>query len=148
MYVLGHPRYRTWWRHEMETLSALLALCEGNPPVTGGFPLKRQWRGVVFFDLRLNKHLSKQSRCRWIETPSRSLWRHRNEKVWTRLDNLLYLSPHLATNEIMQFQHKKVRTKCKLGTTRSNDNRWVVEIRNKISLVAALCRNETVYLYR
>ena len=28
----------TWWRHQMETFSALLALCEGNPPVTGGFP--------------------------------------------------------------------------------------------------------------
>ena len=24
-----------WWRHEMEIFSALLALCEGNPPVTG-----------------------------------------------------------------------------------------------------------------
>ena len=30
----------------------------------------------VFFDLRLNKRLSKQSRRRWFETPSRSLWRH------------------------------------------------------------------------
>ena len=25
----------------METFSALLALCEGNPPVTGGFPLTK-----------------------------------------------------------------------------------------------------------
>ena len=25
----------------METFSALLALCEGNPPVTGGFPSQR-----------------------------------------------------------------------------------------------------------
>ena len=33
----------------------------------------------VFFDLRLNKHLSKQSWGWWFETPSRSLWRHRNE---------------------------------------------------------------------
>ena len=30
----------------------------------------------VFFDLRLNKRLSKQSKRRWFETPSRSLWRH------------------------------------------------------------------------
>ena len=28
----------TWWRHHMETLSTLLALCEGNPSFTGGFP--------------------------------------------------------------------------------------------------------------
>ena len=25
----------TWWRHQMETLSALLAICAGNSPVTG-----------------------------------------------------------------------------------------------------------------
>ena len=33
----------------------------------------------VFFDLRLNKRLTKQSRRRWLETPSRSLWRHCDE---------------------------------------------------------------------
>ena len=27
----------SWWGHNLETLAALLALCEGNPPVTGGF---------------------------------------------------------------------------------------------------------------
>ena len=31
----------SWWCHQMETFSALLALCEGNPPVTGGFPSQR-----------------------------------------------------------------------------------------------------------
>ena len=33
----------------------------------------------VFFDLRLNKLLSKQSWSWWFETPSRPLWRHRYE---------------------------------------------------------------------
>ena len=33
----------------------------------------------VFFDLRLNKQLSKQSRRRWFETPLRSLWRYCND---------------------------------------------------------------------
>ena len=33
-----------------------------------------------FFDLQLNKRLSKQSRRRWLETPSRWLWRHCNER--------------------------------------------------------------------
>ena len=32
----------------------------------------------VFFDLRLNKRLSKQSWGWWFETPAWSLWRHRN----------------------------------------------------------------------
>ena len=31
----------TWWRHQMETLSALLDLCAGNSPVNGEFPLQR-----------------------------------------------------------------------------------------------------------
>ena len=48
----------------METFSALLAICEGNPPVTGGFPSQRPVTRSfdVFFDLRLDKRLSKQSR--------------------------------------------------------------------------------------
>ena len=43
-----------------------------------GFPQYKPvtWRFDVFFDLRLNKRLSKQSRCRWFQTPSCSLWRH------------------------------------------------------------------------
>ena len=64
----------SWWRHQMVTFSALLALCAGNSPVTGEFPAKRPVaRSVgVFLDLRLNKC------CWWFETPSPSLWRHCN----------------------------------------------------------------------
>ena len=53
-----------WWRHQMETFSALLALCAGNSPVIGEFPAQRPvtWIFDVFFDLSLNKRLSKQSR--------------------------------------------------------------------------------------
>ena len=45
----------------METFSASLAICAGNAPVTGEFPAQRPVaRGFdVFFDLRLNKPLSK-----------------------------------------------------------------------------------------
>ena len=69
-----------WWRHQMETFSALLALFEGNLPVTGWFPSQSPvMRSVnVLFDLRLNKCLSKQSRRRWFKTQLRSLWRHCN----------------------------------------------------------------------
>ena len=54
----------------METFSALLAFCAGNPPVTGGFPAQRPLtRGLdVFFDVRLEKRLNKQWRRRWFET--------------------------------------------------------------------------------
>ena len=65
----------TWWRHHIETFSQLLALCEGNPLDAGGFPSQRPMtqRFDVFFDLRQNKRLSKQSSRRWFETPLRSL---------------------------------------------------------------------------
>ena len=71
----------TWWRHQMETFSALLAICAGNSPVPGEFPTQRPVTRSfdVFFDLRLNKRLSKQSWGWWFETPSRPLWRHRND---------------------------------------------------------------------
>ena len=44
-------------------ISALLALCAGNSPVTGEFPVQRPVTRSfgVLFDLRLNKSLSKQS---------------------------------------------------------------------------------------
>ena len=69
------------WRHQMETFSALLAFSAGNSPVAGEFPAQRPLtRGFdVFFDLRLNKPLSKQSRGWWSETPSSPLWRLCNE---------------------------------------------------------------------
>ena len=49
--------------------SALLAHCDGNPPATSWFPLQRPVTRSfdVFFNLRLNKRLSKQSG---------DLWRH------------------------------------------------------------------------
>ena len=64
----------------MEAFSVLLTLGAGNAPVTGEFPSQRPVTRSfgVFFDLRLNKRLSKQSRHAWFETPLRSLWRHCN----------------------------------------------------------------------
>ena len=71
---------KSWWRHQMKTFSALLAFCAGNSPVPGELPAQRPVTRSfdVSFDLRLNKRLSKQSWGWWSETPSRSLWRHRN----------------------------------------------------------------------
>ena len=69
-----------WWRHQMETFSALLASCAGNSPVPGEFPAQRPVTRSfdVFFDLRPNKRLSKQWLDWWFETPSSPLWRHCN----------------------------------------------------------------------
>ena len=64
----------------METFSALLAICAGNSPVPGEFPTQRPVTRSfdVYFDLRSDKRLSKQSWGWWFETLSHSLWRHRN----------------------------------------------------------------------
>ena len=68
-----------WWLHQMETFSALLAICVGNSPVTGEFPTQRPVTRSfdVFFDLRPNQHLrfirikpqqnrTKNCLCQWL----------------------------------------------------------------------------------
>ena len=73
----------SWWRHQMEIISALLAICAGNSPVTRELPAQRPLtRSIdVFFDLRLNKRLSKQWRGWWLDTPSCPLWCHCNAAI-------------------------------------------------------------------
>ena len=46
----------SWWRHQMEIISALLALCVGNSPVPGEFPSQRSVTRSfdVFFHLRVH----------------------------------------------------------------------------------------------
>ena len=70
----------SWWRHQMETCSASLAFVRGIHRWLRGIPLTQTSDAELwcFFDLRLNKRFNKQSRRRWFETLSRSLWRHCN----------------------------------------------------------------------
>ena len=51
-FLVKHP----WWRHQMATRSF-----------------------YIFFGLCLNTWLCTRSRCRWFETPLRTLWRHCDE---------------------------------------------------------------------
>ena len=76
----------TWWRHQMETFSALLAICAGNSPVPGEFPAQRPVARSfdVFFDLHPNKRWSKQWWGWWFESPWCPLWRHGNEPKYSR----------------------------------------------------------------
>ena len=64
----------------METFSALLAICAENSPVPGEFPAQRLVARSfdVYFDLRLNKRLSKKPWGWWFETLPRPLWRDGN----------------------------------------------------------------------
>ena len=47
----GSPDVTAWWRHELETFSALLAICAGNSPSPVNSPHKGQWRGALMFSL-------------------------------------------------------------------------------------------------
>ena len=69
--ILVQCRHAQWWRHEMDTFSVLPAHCAVNSPVTFEFPWRRPVTRIfdVFFDLRLNNRLRKQSRRRWFESP-------------------------------------------------------------------------------
>ena len=101
--TVGHVvvRWRkSWWRLQVETFSALLALCAGNSPVNGAFPAQTPVTRSfdVSFDMRPNKRLRKQSWVWWFETPSCPLWRHchvQGSQCWVLL---LYAIPpiHVA----------------------------------------------------
>ena len=102
--------HTSWWRHQMETSSALLALCAGNSPVTGEFPSQRPVTRSfdVLYHLRLNKQLSKHSWGWWFETPSRSLWRYCK----------VYLNPDIVKKIILEVVRYIARFHVILSTTR------------------------------
>ena len=123
-YYLSKPQSRSWfnqspwWRHQMETFSALLAICARNSPVTGEFPAQRPVTRSfdVFFDLRPNERLSKQSWDWWFETQSCPLWRrckvvmhkgghrkHRQRKISQRLAKFI---PTLMSSQIFITSNK------------------------------------------
>ena len=80
---LGRHKFVTWYilfltRH---ICAAMMTSSNWNIyRVNGSFPSQRPVTRSfhIFFDLRLNRRFSKESRRRWFETPSRSLCHHRN----------------------------------------------------------------------
>ena len=105
---------KSWWRHQMETFSALLALCAGNSPVIGEFPSQRPVTRSfdILFDLRLNKRLSKQLWGWWFGTPSRSLWRHGNVRRKSQYEYMyIYILVIVMSknNPWKQYMYKQFR---------------------------------------
>ena len=96
------PRHHTQWRPRLSRKNTFMITSSdgniflvtglfsaGNSPVT--LTKARDEENVVFFDLRLNKRLSKQSKRRWFETPSHPLWRHCNAgfyKIYRKTSNV------------------------------------------------------------
>ena len=71
--------HMAWWRHQINVTGPLCGKFTGHRWI----PLTKANDALldVFFDLRLNKPLSKQSWRRWFERPSRSLYRCCNGMV-------------------------------------------------------------------
>ena len=99
------------WKHNLQLISSvhiMMTSSNGNifhvtGPLCGEFtspsefpaqrPVKRGFD--VFFDLRLNKRLSKQPWGWWFEMPSWSLWRHCNDQgMETMVPVLWYTLQH------------------------------------------------------
>ena len=61
----------SWRHHHIKTLSVWLALCEGNPPVTGGFPFQRASCAgfCIFIEVSQNKQLNKHRSCPIVTSP-------------------------------------------------------------------------------
>ena len=129
--VLAMP----WWRHQMETFSALLAICAGNSPVNGEFPGQRPVTRSfdVFFELRLNKRLSKQSRGWWFETLSRPLWRHCNG---IQFGNYYLLGMYQCRIQWFVDNYKNFGVKCsanlRQSTGHSEQTKLLVHMHNEM----------------
>ena len=69
-----------WWRHQMETFSALLALCAGNSSSPVNSPHKGQWRRALMFSLICTwiNHWVNTREAGGLRRHLRSLWRHCN----------------------------------------------------------------------
>ena len=131
-------KFVAWWRHQMETFSALLALCAGP---TGEFPSQRPV--TRSFDVRL----SKQWWGWWFEMPSRPLWRHSNvdcaivwlpQCQWSHAENMgnspppqqtpnrAYISWGVLskTISICTLTKRKLGQRCAKALLKENDGLW------------------------
>ena len=84
----------------MEAFSALLALCAGNSPVAGEFPAQKPVTRSfdVFFDLRLNKRLSKQSWGWWLRR-----YRAHYDVIVVTITKWI---PHLPGDKVISYKGK------------------------------------------
>ena len=92
----------------METFSALQAICAGNSTVPGEFPTQRPVTRSfdVYFDLRLNERLRKQSWGWSFETASRPLLRHCNVYLFLSVLFTVFLGAKLDIGQIAHILQK------------------------------------------
>ena len=104
-YLFSHARWctgRSWRRHQVETFSALLALCAGIHRSPVNCPHKGQWRGALMFSLI----------CAWVNNREASdLGRHRAPydviemllKLWISVWPCAYLASQSSSFMMFEF---------------------------------------------
>ena len=100
-----------WWLHRVNFLSGWKIR---GTSIYGFWICVPRLIWVVFFDLRPNKRLSKQSWGWWSGTPSRLLWRHCNEIM----QQLRYFQDILDIDRHIKHQGAKIyaRSHCSVIT--------------------------------
>ena len=88
----------------METLSALLTLCEGNTPLSGGFPSQRAGDAGVgdLFDVSQNQRLNEQTSGRWSETPG---WIEYEFQIILGTCTIVFFSLHVSRQLTIVYGH-------------------------------------------
>ena len=148
------------------SLSAVLAICTGNSPVSGEFPPQKPVTRIFdgfFCYLRLNKPLSKQSGGSWFETPSRSLWRHCNDitdPLWGESTGQVYPPPpppppqhrYLGTHSVFScWRHcsdRRAQPQIESGLFYHYISRYILGIdpvSGQLSLIFHYCKTLTRY---
>ena len=157
--ILGYLSfgYITWWRHQMETFSALLALFAGNSPVTVEFSAQRPVtrRFDVFFGLCPNKRLSKQSWGWWFETLSRPLWRlnirlSKQSRIHWEWPHFSYCKfSRICLKIFLIFGYQHVMKFCHINSLWPSDAVWRQRSGSTFAQVMACCLTApSHYLYQ
>ena len=107
-----------------------MAICAGNSPVPDEFPAQRPvtWSFDVFFDLHLNKRLSKQSWGWWFETLSCPLWLHCNENKINSSQGILFRS---VVHYEVPWLFRPHSAKCDISSgwfSQGHDCRWLPQL--------------------
>ena len=105
------PVHRRIWHDDImkwETFPRYWSYCEGNPPVTSGFPPRSQWRGTLIFSLICawtNGSANNRDAGAGFETPSLTLWRHCDGRNLNQNASLILQSFLLSHTSFLRINH-------------------------------------------
>ena len=94
----------SWWRHQTETFSALLALCEGNHLWPVDSPHKDQWRGPLMISLICTR------RNVWANNRDAGHLKHQRAHYDVSVMLPTYLLFHLTLTQSFDYIYNYIRS--------------------------------------